>query len=86
MMLVRGECYSSTVGGPGIHQLFAGGSVKNWPPRGGAKGVNIQRLTANTVEAYRWPDDDVCPQVRVRIWKRSVQVYLPLILNNYSSP
>jgi hypothetical protein len=86
MMLVRGECYSSTVGGPGIHQWLAGGSVKNWPPRGGAKGVNIQRLTANTVEAYRWPNDDVCPQVRVRIWRRSVQVYLPIVLKNYSSP
>ncbi len=86
MMLVRGECYSSTVGGPGIHQLLAGGSVKNWPPRGGAKGANIQRLTANTVEAYRWPNDDVCPQVRVRIWKRGSQIYLPIVLKDYSSP
>jgi hypothetical protein len=86
MMLVRGECYSSTVGGPGIHQLLVGGSVKNWPLRQGAKGANIQGLTANTVEAYRWPNDDVCPQVRVRIWKRSRQIYLPVVLKNYSPP
>jgi hypothetical protein len=46
----------------------------------------LQNLTRNTVEVFRQPDDDVCPQVRVRIWKRSAQIYLPLILNNYSSP
>jgi len=85
MLLVRGECYSSTVGNPGIHQWFAGGN-HDWLNGGQWQGTNLQNLTRNTVEVFRQPDDDVCPQVRVRIWKRSVQVYLPIMLNNYSSP
>jgi hypothetical protein len=83
MLLVRGECYSSTVGDPGIHQWFAGGN-HDWFV--GWQGTNLQNLTGNTVEVFRQPDDQVCPQVRVRIWKRSTQVYLPFVLKNYSSP
>jgi hypothetical protein len=83
MLLVRGECYSSAVGNPGIHQWFAGGN-HDWFV--GWQGTNLQNLTSNTVTVVRRADDQVCRQVRVRIWKRSVQVYLPLILNNYSSP
>jgi len=83
MLLVRGECYSSTVGDPGIHQWFAGGN-HDWFV--GWQGTNLQNLTNNTVTVVRRADDLVCPQVRVRIWKRSSQIYLPLILNNYSSP
>jgi hypothetical protein len=79
MLLVRGECYSSTVG---IHQWLAGGDAKLWPPKGGLKGANVQNLTTNTVQVFRWPNDDVCPQVRVRIWKRVRQIYLPLVLQN----
>jgi hypothetical protein len=85
MLLARGECYSSTVGNPGIHQWFAGGN-HDWLNSGQWQGTNLQNLTRNTVAVARRADDQVCPQVRVRIWKRSVQVYLPLILNNYSSP
>jgi len=83
MLLARGECYSSTVGGPGIHQWFAGGN-HDWFV--GWQGTNLQNLTRNTVAVVRRADDQVCPQVRVRVWKRSSQIYLPLILNNYSSP
>jgi hypothetical protein len=83
MLLVRGECYSSTVGGPGIHQWFAGGN-HDWFV--GWQGTNLQNLTRNTVAVVRWADDQVCPQVRVRIWKRSQQVYLPIVLKNYSPP
>jgi hypothetical protein len=49
----------------------------------GAKGAAVQHLTANTVGVYRWPEDDVCPQVRIRIWKRAMRVYLPIVVNNY---
>jgi hypothetical protein len=85
MLLMRGECYSSTVGGPGTHQWFAGGN-HDWLNGGQWQGTNLQNLTRNTVEVFRQPDDDVCPQVRVRVWKRSVQVYLPIVLKNYSPP
>jgi hypothetical protein len=80
MLLARAECYSST---GGIHQWLAGGN-HHWDA--GWKGTNLQKLTRNTVQVYRQPDDDVCPQVRVRVWKRSRQVYLPVVLSNYDSP
>lgn len=80
MLLVRGECYSSTVGG--ISQWLAGGN-HSWRNGGRWQGTNLQNLTNNTVEIYRQRDDQICPQARVRIWKRSVQIYLPLILCNY---
>ena len=80
MLLVRGECYSSTVGG--ISQWLAGGN-HSWRNGGRWQGTNLQNLTNNTVEIYRQPDDQICPQARVRIWKRSVQTYLPLIVCNY---
>lgn len=80
LMLARAECYSSTAG---IHHWLAGGSLKGWPPFGGWKGANLQNLTANTVQVFRGPSDDICPQVRVRIWKRDVQrLFLPLVLKD----
>jgi hypothetical protein len=86
MMLVGVECYDPIVGG--INLWLAGGNAKGWgvPPNRGAKGANLQNLTANTVEVYRWPQDDVCPEARVRIWKRSARVYLPLVLSDYAPP
>jgi len=83
MLLVRGECYTSTVGNPGIHQWFAGGN-HDWLV--GWQGTNLQNLTSTTVEVFRQPNDLICPQVRVRIWKRSRQIYLPIVLKDYSSP
>lgn len=77
MLLVRGECYSTTFGG--IHQLFAGGNhdwIFGW------QGTNLQKLTENTVAVARRVNDQVCPQIRVRIWKRSMQVYLPLVVRD----
>jgi len=78
MLLVRGECFSPTVGG--ISQWFAGGN-HDWFV--GWQGTNLQKLTKNTVQVYRQADDQICPQVRVRIWKRGWRIYLPLVLNNY---
>ncbi len=80
MLLVRGECSDPVVGG--INQWLAGGSVKGWPPNAGSKGANVQNLTANAVQVFRWVDDDVCPEVRVRIWKRELKVYLPIVLKS----
>ena len=80
MMLVRGECYSSTLGG--IHHWFAGGN-HDWLYGGQWQGTNLQNVTTNTIEIYRQPDDQICPQARVRIWKRSRQIYLPSVLGNY---
>jgi hypothetical protein len=79
MLLVRGECYSSIFG---IHQLFAGGN-HDWLHDGQWQGTNLQRLARNTIEVFRQPEDLVCPQVRIRIWKRGVQVYLPLVLQDH---
>ena len=78
-LLVRAECYSPTVG---IHQWLAGGSYKGWPPEMGLKGGNIQNLTSNTVEFLRWSNDDVCPQVHVRIWRQIRHVYLPVVIRD----
>jgi hypothetical protein len=75
MLLVRGECYDPVAGG--INQRFAGGN-HDWFDRW--QGSNVQNLGRNTVEVYRQVNDQVCPQVRVRIWKREFKVYLPLVL------
>jgi hypothetical protein len=79
LLMVRGECYSPTVGGAngGVHHWFAGGN-HDW--FNGWQGTNVQNLRSNTVQVFRQPDDDVCPQVRVRIWRRGFPVYLPLVM------
>jgi len=79
LLLVRGECYSDTVGGPGIHQHFAGG---NYSAFGGWQGISIQNLTANTLQIARRANDASCPQVRARIWAPEYKIYLPLTLKN----
>ena len=79
MMLVRGECYDPVVGG--INQWFAGGN-HDWFV--GWQGTNLQKLAHNTIEVYSQVNDQVCPQVRVRIWKRQVRIYLPLVLKAHS--
>jgi hypothetical protein len=78
MLLVRGECYDPVAGD--ISQWFAGGN-HDWFT--GWQGSNLQNLTRNTVEVYRQANDQVCPQVRVRIWKRTFKVYLPIVLKAY---
>lgn len=81
MMLVRGECYDPVTAG--INQVWAGGTVQLWGPNPGGKGAHIYRLTANAVSVDRWRFDDVCPEVRVRIWTRELLLYLPLTMNSY---
>lgn len=80
-LLVRTECYDPAA--LGINLAQAGGNVASWFADT-HKGVHIQNVTSNSVEVYRWADDDVCPQVRLRVWGGSVsQVYLPLVLRQY---
>lgn len=76
MMLVRGECLSSTLG---IHHLLSGGN-HDWFV--GMQGAHLQNLTDSAVRFIRRPDDQVCPQFRVRIWKRTARTYLPLVVRN----
>jgi hypothetical protein len=79
MLLVRGECYDPT--GPwGIHQLLSGGN-HDW--LFGWQGASLQKLTRDTVAVARLADDQVCPQVHIRIWKRGRQIYLPLVVRSY---
>jgi hypothetical protein len=81
MMLVHGECRDP--GGLGIHQQFAGGNhhwVNGW------QGTNIQNVTSNTVTILRQADDTNCPLARIRITKRSLKVYLPVVMRDYSAP
>jgi hypothetical protein len=80
MLLIRAECKQLDVEGWGIHHLFAGGNVAPW--LGGRKGANMQRLGRSTVELFRWEDDVTCPLGRVRIWKRTARVYVPLVVYN----
>lgn len=77
MLLVRGECFSSTLG---IHQLLAGGN-HDWFV--GWQGAHLQNLTENTVRVVRRQDDQICPLVRVRVWRRSTSIYLPFVVRDY---
>ena len=84
MMLVNGECKDAPGSTSlGIHQQFAGGNhhwVNGW------QGTNIQNVTSNTVTIFRQANDPNCPQARIRITKRSLKTYLPLVMRDYSSP
>ena len=76
LLLVRGECYDTTPGGAEINQIFAGGNVGLGSS---LEGAHVQNLTANTVRLVRWTNDASCDRARVRVWKRSFQLFLPLI-------
>jgi hypothetical protein len=79
--LMRAECYDPAA--LGINLAQAGGNVASWFADTD-KGVNIQNVAPNSVQVYRWADDDVCPQVRLRVWRGPVsQAYLPLALREY---
>jgi hypothetical protein len=77
LLIVRAECDDPTFG-LGINLRYAGGDHN-----GGWRGANLQNLTANSVAVARRVNDPYCSQVRVRIWKRSMSVYLPLVLRNF---
>ncbi len=72
----------------GIHVAGMGGDFLDPPPPGdGADsiehGAHWRRLTTDTIELVRQGDDLYVDQVRVRIWQRKVQVFLPLVMRGY---
>jgi len=69
---------AASVGGPSARDLLYTKCEKKKN-----RGANVQNLDTNTVHVFRWPGDDICPQARVRIWKRVRQIYLPLVLQNH---
>jgi len=70
----------------GIHVVGMGGNFLD-PPGEGADsiehGAHWQRLTTSAIEVVRQDNDIYVDQVRVRIWQRKVQVFLPLVLRSY---
>jgi hypothetical protein len=77
LLLVRAECRDAAPGGAGIHQMWAGGDEAG----GDFRGAHLQNLTANSVQFVRRDNDDSCDEARVIIFKRSTDVYLPLVLS-----
>jgi hypothetical protein len=76
MLLARGECRSPALG---IHQFYAGGNrhaITGW------QGSAMQQLRPNSVQVRRMANDTVCPEVRVRIWRRAAAIFLPLVQRN----
>jgi len=75
LLMVHSECQSPTFG---IHQRDAGltfyGAGVRW------QGAYIRNLTANTVAASWGVNDTTCAEMRVRIWRRGMQVFLPLVV------
>jgi hypothetical protein len=68
----------------GVHQAGLGGDFLD--PAGAPTaehGAHWQRLTDTTIEVVRQQYDPYVGQVRVRIWQRKVQVFLPLVLRGY---
>lgn len=83
LLLARGECRAPQLG---IHHLFAGGDHAGTAPGTAMRGANLENLTITSVVAYRRGQDEVCGDFRVRIWKRSEYTFLPIVINNYTSP
>jgi len=69
-----------------VHQAGLGGDFLD-PPRAVAAtaehGAHWQRLTDTTIQVVRQQYDPYVGQVRVRIWQRKVQVFLPLVLKDH---
>jgi hypothetical protein len=76
-MLVRSECRSD-LQAAGIHHIFAGGIDVD----GSLQGTHMEQLKTDSLVVERWPDDQMCPEYRVRIWKLAVSVHVPLVLRN----
>jgi len=79
LLVARGECKKDP--GPGIHQMFSGGNHSSVMLSNGWQGANLQNVTSNTITIFRWFDDTVCPQGRVRIWERAYAQAIPIVTN-----
>lgn len=49
---------------------------------GSLQGTHMEQLKPDSLVLQRWPNDRTCPEYRVRIWKRAISVYVPLVLTN----
>ena len=76
--VVRMEFKDAAPGGSGIHHENAGGNAIGST----YVGTNWENLTTSTIDVFRRPQDETTDKVRVRIWLRQTQVYLPLILRS----
>ena len=76
MLLARGECRSPALG---VHQFYAGG---NRHALTGWQGSAMQQLKPNSVQVARLLNDGTCPEIRVRIWRRSASAFLPAVQRN----
>lgn len=65
-------------GNLGIHHYGFGGVADDT----NYMGANWENLTASSIDIYRHSDDSLVEQVRVRIWRRRIRVYLPIVLHN----
>ena len=75
LLVVRAECNSP---GLGIHHLDAGGTSYGFGL--GWYGAFVHNLTRYDVQVTRLINDGVCPQVRVRVWKRGALAFLPFVV------
>ena len=76
LYLVRGWQKDTAEDGFGINHLFTGG----FESAGVLYGTNWENLTDTTINLFRRLDDYGADQVRVRIWKREVKIYLPIVM------
>jgi hypothetical protein len=77
--VVRMEFMDDAPPGLGIHLQNVGGNAvgADW------LGAAWQKLTNSSIAVYRYPNDAVTDQVRVRIWRRTTTLYLPLVLRSF---
>lgn len=67
-----------------IHHHAYGGTSSNILAEDAAyMGANWQNLTNQSITVYRWADDPLADQIRVRIWQRRMAVHLPAVLKGY---
>ncbi len=76
LQFVQAECKSAGFPGPGINQVYAGGN-HDWFI--GWQGAHVQNVERNSLRVERRVNDQVCPQARIRIWKRGYRVFLPIV-------
>jgi len=74
--VVRMEFKDADPSGLGIHLQNVGGNAiaSLWV------GAAWQNLTTSAIGIYRYADDERTDQVRLRIWKSTISLYLPLVL------
>lgn len=64
-----------------IHHHAYGGTPSDLLAEDAANmGANWQNLTNQSITVYRWAQDPLADQIRVRIWLRRMSVYLPVVI------